>query len=209
MPARTTRRELVSGAATLAVPSRIPSGWTLPPGLSHGPAFIEALIARMSLEEKAGQLSLFSSVEQGDKAINANPASKDGAGRNQLAAARAGQLTGVFNGVNVRWHRQLQETALKSRSDGHRHTGRAAAEHRPCARAARPCAAERGDPGLLVFGLGSRQCNCRYRVRCAGALWPFAVEFSACRRPGALHLCAPAQRPPQPGSARLAAVHHA
>ncbi|MEA9563200.1 MULTISPECIES: glycoside hydrolase family 3 C-terminal domain-containing protein [unclassified Xanthomonas] len=39
--------------------------------------------------------------------------------------------------------------------------------------------------------------------------WPLAGKFSACRRPGALHLCAPAQRPPQPGSARLAAVHHA
>ncbi|MCC4635702.1 MULTISPECIES: glycoside hydrolase family 3 N-terminal domain-containing protein [Xanthomonas] len=115
MHPRTTRRQLLRGAATLAVLSRIPSGWALPPGPSHGPAFIEALIARMSVEEKAGQLSLFSSAEQVDKAIVANPVRKDAAGRNQLAAARAGRLTGVFNGSNVRWHQQLQQAALKSR----------------------------------------------------------------------------------------------
>ncbi|KTF34549.1 hypothetical protein LMG919_14815, partial [Xanthomonas vesicatoria] len=115
MPPRTTRRQLLRGAATLAALARIPAGWALPPGPARGPAFIETLIARMSVEEKAGQLSLFSSAEQVDKAIVANPLSKDAAGRSQLAAARAGRLTGVFNGSNVRWHQQLQQAALKSR----------------------------------------------------------------------------------------------
>ncbi|MBB4592848.1 glycoside hydrolase family 3 N-terminal domain-containing protein [Xanthomonas cannabis] len=115
MAPRTTRRQLLRGAATLAVLSRVPSGWALPPAPARGPAFIEDLIARMTLEEKAGQLSLFSSAEQIDKAIVANPIHKDAAGRTQLAAARAGQLTGVFNGSNVRWHRQLQQAAMQSR----------------------------------------------------------------------------------------------
>ncbi|NIJ81055.1 glycoside hydrolase family 3 N-terminal domain-containing protein [Xanthomonas cannabis] len=115
MAPRTTRRQLLRGAATLAVLSRVPSGWALPHAPAHGPAFIEDLIARMTLEEKAGQLSLFSSAEQIDKAIVANPIHKDAAGRTQLAAARAGQLTGVFNGSNVRWHGQLQQAAMQSR----------------------------------------------------------------------------------------------
>ncbi|MCC4602403.1 glycoside hydrolase family 3 N-terminal domain-containing protein [Xanthomonas campestris] len=115
MAPRTTRRQLLRSAATLAVLSRVPSGWALPHAPAHGPAFIEDLIARMTLEEKAGQLSLFSSAEQIDKAIVANPIHKDAAGRTQLAAARAGQLTGVFNGSNVRWHRQLQQAAMQSR----------------------------------------------------------------------------------------------
>ncbi|MGV7194884.1 glycoside hydrolase family 3 N-terminal domain-containing protein [Xanthomonas axonopodis] len=115
MAPRTTRRQLLRGAATLAVLSRLPSGWALPHAPTRGQAFIEGLIARMTLEEKAGQLSLFSSAEQIDKAIVANPIHKDAAGRTQLAAARAGQLTGVFNGSNVRWHRQLQQAAMQSR----------------------------------------------------------------------------------------------
>ncbi|NIK64259.1 glycoside hydrolase family 3 N-terminal domain-containing protein [Xanthomonas cannabis] len=115
MAPRTTRRQLLRGAATLAVLSRVPSAWALPHAPARGPAFIEDLIARMTLEEKAGQLSLFSSAEQIDKAIVANPIHKDAAGRTQLAAARAGQLTGVFNGSNVRWHRQLQQAAMQSR----------------------------------------------------------------------------------------------
>lgn len=69
----------------------------------------------MSVEEKAGQLSLFSSAQQDGKAIVANPLTRTADGSAQLAAARAGRLTGVFNGSNVRWHQQLQQAALQSR----------------------------------------------------------------------------------------------
>lgn len=64
---------------------------------------------------KAGQLSLFSSAQQDGKAIVANPLTRTADGNAQLAAARAGRLTGVFNGSNVRWHQQLQQAALQSR----------------------------------------------------------------------------------------------
>ncbi|MEA9738832.1 glycoside hydrolase family 3 N-terminal domain-containing protein [Xanthomonas campestris pv. raphani] len=115
MPARTTRRQLLQGAASLALLARIPAGWAVPASPSRAPGFIDALIARMSVEEKAGQLSLFSSAQQDSKAVVANPLDRTADGSAQLAAARAGRLTGVFNGSNVRWHRQLQQAAMQSR----------------------------------------------------------------------------------------------
>lgn len=115
MSPRTTRRQLLGGAAALGLLARIPTGWALPSGAVRTPAFIDALIARMSVEEKAGQLSLFSSAQQDGKAIVANPLARSADGDDQLAAARAGRLTGVFNGSNVRWHQQLQKAALQSR----------------------------------------------------------------------------------------------
>ncbi|MEA9750739.1 glycoside hydrolase family 3 N-terminal domain-containing protein [Xanthomonas campestris pv. raphani] len=115
MPARTTRRQLLQGAASLALLARIPAGWAVPASPSGAPGFIDALIARMSVEEKAGQLSLFSSAQQDSKAVVANPLDRTADGSAQLAAARAGRLTGVFNGSNVRWHRQLQQAAMQSR----------------------------------------------------------------------------------------------
>ncbi|RFF49248.1 glycoside hydrolase family 3 N-terminal domain-containing protein [Xanthomonas campestris] len=115
MPARSTRRQLLQGAASLALLARIPAGLAVPASPSHTPGFIDALIARMSVEEKAGQLSLFSSAQQDSKAVVANPLDRTADGSAQLAAARAGRLTGVFNGSNVRWHRQLQQAAMQSR----------------------------------------------------------------------------------------------
>ncbi|WP_407468598.1 glycoside hydrolase family 3 N-terminal domain-containing protein [Xanthomonas campestris pv. raphani] len=115
MSARTTRRQLLQGAASLALLARIPAGWAVPASPSGAPGFIDALIARMSVEEKAGQLSLFSSAQQDSKAVVANPLDRTADGSAQLAAARAGRLTGVFNGSNVRWHRQLQQAAMQSR----------------------------------------------------------------------------------------------
>ena len=69
----------------------------------------------MTVEEKAGQLTLMGTAVFGDAAAAAiNPqvvASQEG----QLEAARAGQLTGIFNGSQVDWHKRLQDAALQSR----------------------------------------------------------------------------------------------
>ena len=76
------------------------------------PAFVDDLIARMTLEEKAGQLSLMASAWGGSAAAALNPP----AHRNfegQLEEARLGQLTGVFNGAGARMHRLMQTAAAR------------------------------------------------------------------------------------------------
>ncbi|MCW0436646.1 glycoside hydrolase family 3 N-terminal domain-containing protein [Xanthomonas sacchari] len=115
MTFRTTRRGLLLGAGSFALLSHVPMGLALPRAPAKTPAFIEALIARMTPEEKAGQLTLFGSAQQTDAAAAANPVNVRPTAEGQLAAARAGRLTGIFNGSNVRWHQQLQQAALESR----------------------------------------------------------------------------------------------
>lgn len=116
MAFRTTRRGLLLGAGSFALLSQVPLGFALPRGAAaKTPAFIDALIARMTVEEKAGQLTLSGSAQQTDAAAAANPVNVRPTAEGQLAAARAGRLTGIFNGSNVRWHQQLQQAALQSR----------------------------------------------------------------------------------------------
>src|SRR4051795_8342376 len=80
------------------------------------PAFIEPLITRMTLEEKAGQLSLMASAWGGGTALSLNPASAGPNFQQQVEEARQGQLTGVFNGNGARMARILQTAAVgKSR----------------------------------------------------------------------------------------------
>ena len=84
--------------------------------LEAGPARdsqIEALIARMTIEEKAGQLSLFSAVHSG--AVQVNPLVNEQSLRAQLADIRAGRVGGLFNGSGTRWARVVQTAAMRSR----------------------------------------------------------------------------------------------
>ena len=118
MPPRLTRRELLAGAGAFALLSRIPVGLAIGPSTSSSastPGFIDDLIAKMTVEEKAGQLTLFGSALQTDAAAAANPVTVRPTAEGQLAAARAGRLTGIFNGSNVRWHQRLQQAAMESR----------------------------------------------------------------------------------------------
>jgi beta-glucosidase len=77
------------------------------------PAFVEPLIARMTLEEKAGQLSLMASAWGGGTALSLNPASAGPNFQQQVEEARRGQLTGVFNGNGATMARILQTAAVK------------------------------------------------------------------------------------------------
>lgn len=110
-----TRRQLLvaTGAATLL--SQMPMGLALGRGNGKAPAFIDELIARMTLQEKAGQLTLFGAASQNGAAAAANPITATAAVDAQVAAARAGQLTGVFNSSNVLWHERLQKAAMQGR----------------------------------------------------------------------------------------------
>jgi beta-glucosidase len=62
------------------------------------PAFINDLIRKMTLEEKAGQLTLLPSAWGGSKAAQFNPPGNGQSFDAQVADCVAGKLTGIFNG---------------------------------------------------------------------------------------------------------------
>jgi beta-glucosidase len=96
-------------AAWLASPAR---ALLQTAGKLEVPSFVDELIRRMTLEEKAGQLSLMASAWGGTTAAALNPASDSNFGQ-QVQEARTGQLTGVFNGNGARMSRILQTAAVK------------------------------------------------------------------------------------------------
>jgi beta-glucosidase len=99
-----------AAAAWLASPAR---ALLLAAGRVEIPAFVDALIARMTLEEKAGQLSLMASAWGGGVALSLNPPGADSDFPRQVEEARRGQLTGVFNGNGARMARILQNAAAR------------------------------------------------------------------------------------------------
>ena len=89
-------RALVQAAAGLAVP-----------------AFVDQLIGRMTLEEKAGQLQLMAAAWGGGAALTLNPPGGSANFEGQVGEARQGLLTGVFNGNGARMARIMQNAAVK------------------------------------------------------------------------------------------------
>ncbi len=113
---RLSRRGLLAGAGSLALLGRMPLGWALGPAASRAtPAFVDDLIARMTVEEKAGQLTLLGTALFGDAAAAAINPKVEASVEGQLKDARKGRLTGIFNGSQVQWHQRLQRAALESR----------------------------------------------------------------------------------------------
>src|SRR3982750_1823055 len=82
-------------------------------GRLPAPALVDQLIARMTLEEKAGQLQLMASAWGGGAALTLNPPGNGSDFNGQVNEARQGQLTGVFNGNGARMARILQTAAMK------------------------------------------------------------------------------------------------
>lgn len=78
------------------------------------PTFINALIAKMTLEEKAGQLTLMPSAWGGTQAVGLNPPGSGQSFEAQIADAVAGKLTGVFNGNGAEMARRLQGAVIQS-----------------------------------------------------------------------------------------------
>jgi beta-glucosidase len=99
-----------AAAAWLASPAR---ALLQAVGKVETPAFVDGLVARMTLEEKAGQLSLMASAWGGGAALALNPPQGDTNFPKQVEEARQGQLTGVFNGNGARMARILQTAAVK------------------------------------------------------------------------------------------------
>src|SRR5678815_2878566 len=110
---RISRRAALMGAgavgAWLASPAR---ALLQAAGKLEVPAFVDSLVGRMTLEEKAGQLSLMASAWGGGIAAALNPPSNSNFPQ-QVDEARKGLLTGVFNGNGARMARIMQNAAMK------------------------------------------------------------------------------------------------
>jgi beta-glucosidase len=111
---RISRRAALMGAGAVAAWLASPARAVLEAiGRLDVPAFVDPLIAKMTLEEKAGQLSLMASAWGGGAALSLNPASAGPNFRQQVEEARQGQLTGVFNGNGATMARILQTAAVR------------------------------------------------------------------------------------------------
>jgi beta-glucosidase len=73
-------------------------------------ARVESLIARMTVEEKAGQLSLYGPA---DINIPNNPQAAWRNGQQETADVRAGRLTGLFNNAGLEGKLRLQQIAVR------------------------------------------------------------------------------------------------
>lgn len=76
---------------------------------------VQALIAQMTIEEKAGQLTLMPTPWTSAAAAKINPEAVLRNIENLTGDAQAGRLGGVFNGFGVEAHRKLQTAAVKGR----------------------------------------------------------------------------------------------
>src|SRR3954454_24444492 len=101
-----SRRAVLMGAsataAWLASPAR---ALVQAAGKLGVPAFVEDLIGRMTLEEKAGQLQIMAAAWGGGAALTLNPPGGSSNFEGQVGEARQGSLTGVFNGNGARMAR--------------------------------------------------------------------------------------------------------
>jgi beta-glucosidase len=107
-----SRRSALIGAGAVAAWLASPARALLQAaGRLEVPAFVDALIARMTVEEKAGQLSLMASAWGPTAAAALNPPSNSNFPQ-QLEETRRGQLTGIFNGNGARMARIMQTAAV-------------------------------------------------------------------------------------------------
>lgn len=111
-----SRRSLMlGGAAALAWRASPASALIAALGDTGLPASVEALIGKMTLEEKAGQLTLMAAAWAGGAANKLNPIAPTGGYEEQLADAKAGRLSGVFNGNGTKMAREMQQAAMAGR----------------------------------------------------------------------------------------------
>ncbi len=110
---RISRRALMMGAGAVAAWSASPARALLAQATAALPASVEALIAQMTVEEKAGQLTLMAAAWAGGAANALNPISATATFDEQLAQVRSGRITGVFNGNGADMARRMQTAAMR------------------------------------------------------------------------------------------------
>jgi beta-glucosidase len=108
MPQPVTRRALIKTGGALA-------GFALaPPAVFAASDRIETLIGRMTLAEKAGQLSCFGdAIRPPHVAFNPNAVSSSAA--TQIADIQAGKIGMLFNGIGYTGAKRAQDAAMASR----------------------------------------------------------------------------------------------
>lgn len=107
MPALLDRRQILSGGATIA-------GLTLGAPVFAQNDRIESLIARMTPQEKAGQLSCFSDQIR-PIGVPFNPGLATGGAGEQLARIKTGAIGMLFNGVGYAGAKAAQDAAMQTR----------------------------------------------------------------------------------------------
>ena len=111
-PRLSRRSLLISGAAITAWAGSPVGAMLRSVNAGNDAAAIDVLIARMTLEEKAGQLSLMASAWGGGIATALNPPTTNADYPKQIADAVAGKLTGVFNGNGAAMALQMQRAVM-------------------------------------------------------------------------------------------------
>ncbi len=109
-----TRRSTLIAASALIAWARHPARALLASEGegAHGAA-IDALLARMTVDEKAGQLTLMPAAWGGSAASALNPPRAGGSFDAQLVEVRGGRLTGVFNGNGAEMAQRMQTVAVR------------------------------------------------------------------------------------------------
>src|SRR5690349_18598632 len=109
-----SRRAALMGAGAAAAWLASPARALLQvAGRVEVPAFVDQLISRMTLEEKAGQLQLMAAAWGGGVALTLSPPGQGADFEGQVEEARRGLLTGVFNGNGARMARIMQTAAVQ------------------------------------------------------------------------------------------------
>ncbi len=111
---RISRRALMIGGGAIAAWAASPARALLAQmGGAALPAPVEALVAQMTVEEKAGQLTLMAAAWAGGAATALNPIAATASFDQQLAEVKAGRITGVFNGNGAAMARRMQTVAMR------------------------------------------------------------------------------------------------
>ncbi len=110
-----TRRAMMMGAGAVTAWAASPARALLQQTAQARalPASVEAVLARMTVVEKVGQLTLMAAAWAGGAATALNPAGGSSSFDEQLAQVRAGRLGGVFNGNGAVMAQRMQTAAMR------------------------------------------------------------------------------------------------
>lgn len=111
---RISRRAMLLGGGAVAAWAAAPARALLAAAAADPLApELESLIARMTVEEKAGQVTLMAAAWAGAAANALNPGAGSASHRQQLADVRAGRIGGLFNGNGAAMAREMQLAAVR------------------------------------------------------------------------------------------------